>query len=176
MTFLKAGKERKMKNRVQGIRGFYHLSSGCLCTSLLQSESRRNQGWICHLRNFMQMQMESEQGNDRNKSVTSQITTMKAESVCTTLLDTEEILVWCVRRPCPQPHSAKMRNNVPTTHSMGLRKTMGLETNRRKGKDCNKDTDVYPVITQRKGSQSWLIIKIASRGYKNNNKITDFQT
>lgn len=37
------------------------------------------------------MQMESEKGNDRNESVTSQITTRKALSDYTTLLDTEEI-------------------------------------------------------------------------------------
>lgn len=64
--------------------------------------------------------MESAKGNDRNKSKTSQVTMTKAESVCTTFLDTEACKV-----PLPQPYSAKRRNNVPTAHSMGLRKGMG---------------------------------------------------
>lgn len=146
-----------MNNRVQEILAFYLLG--------VYEPHFYNQSGICHLRNFMQMQMGSEKGNDRNKSITRPITTMKSESVCITFPETEEThSVVCTVPPPPQASFSK--DEEPCTHcpQQGAQEDDGLRGHRGTRKGCDKDTDVHPLFNQSRGSQSWLIIRIASGG------------
>lgn len=130
-----------MNNRVQEILAFYLLG--------VYEPHFYNQSGICHLRNFMQMQMGSEKGNDRNKSITRPITTMKSESVCITFPETGEThSVVCTVPPPSKPHSAKMRNHVPTAHSKGLRKMMGLEDTGGPGRAVTKTQTSIRSLTR----------------------------
>lgn len=96
----------------------------------------------------MQMQMGSEKGNDRNKSITRAITTMRSESVCITFPETEETHSVVCMVPPRKPHSAKMRNNVPAAHSKGLRKRMGLEDTGGPGRTVTKTQTSIRSLTR----------------------------
>ena len=74
----------------------------------------------------MQMQIDSKKGNDRNESITSQITTMRTGSVCSAFLDTEETHSVVCTVPPPQASFSKDEEQCTHCPQPGAQEEGGL--------------------------------------------------